>query len=157
MHLSRKKSHMTSKYGKNKEVAHETLGESVTDLKSWVIRQLTRHLFVILPSWVFQPSCCVSSLLLGREKGKQLHRPIKLIAKSIRGLWYFLKEYCKTFHYVNNNMLGYDWLLTALIYGLIGCFKSKLSDLICPITNICSRTVKQQIKIKHFTPLAYNL
>ena len=24
---------------------------------------LTRHVFVILPSWVFQPSCCVSSLM----------------------------------------------------------------------------------------------
>ena len=25
-------------------------------------------------------------------------------------------------------MLKYDWLLTALIYGLIGYFRSKLSD-----------------------------
>ena len=25
---------------------------------------LTRHLFVILPSWAFQPSCCVSSLFM---------------------------------------------------------------------------------------------
>ena len=32
-------------------------------------------------------------------------------------------------------MLEYDWFLTALIYGLIGCFRSKLSDLTCPITN----------------------
>ena len=31
-------------------------------------------------------------------------------------------------------MLEHDWLLTALIYGLIGCFRSKLSDLACPIT-----------------------
>ena len=37
-------------------------------------------------------------------------------------------------------MLEYDWLLTALIYGLIGCLRSKLSDLTCPITNICNRT-----------------
>ena len=27
------------------------------------IPNLTRHFFVILPSWVYQPSCCVSSLL----------------------------------------------------------------------------------------------
>ena len=54
-------------------------------------------------------------------------------------------------------MLEYDWLLTALIYGLIGCFRSKLSDLTCPITNVCNRTVKQQIKIKHFMPLASKL
>ena len=27
------------------------------------IPDLTRHVFVILPFWVFQPSCCVSSLL----------------------------------------------------------------------------------------------
>ena len=59
-----------------------------------------------------------------------------------------------TFNCVNNKMLEYDWLLTALIYGLIGCFRSKLSDLTCPITNICNRTVKQPIKIKHFMPLA---
>ena len=37
-------------------------------------------------------------------------------------------------------MLEYDWLLTALIYGLIGCFRSKLSDLTCPISNACNRT-----------------
>ena len=27
------------------------------------IPTLTRHFFVIMPSWVFQPSCCVSSLI----------------------------------------------------------------------------------------------
>ena len=37
-------------------------------------------------------------------------------------------------------MLEHDWLLTALIYGLIGCFRSKLSDLTCLITNICNQT-----------------
>ena len=42
---------------------------------------------------------------------------------------------------VNDEMLQYDWLLTALIYGLIGCFRFKLSDLICPITNICNAGV----------------
>ena len=36
-------------------------------------------------------------------------------------------------------MLEHDWLLTALIYVLIGCFRSKLSDLTCAITNICNR------------------
>ena len=35
-------------------------------------------------------------------------------------------------------MLEHDWLLTALIYTLIiiGCFRSKLSDLTHPITKI---------------------
>ena len=41
---------------------------------------------------------------------------------------------------VNNKMLERDWLLTALMYALIGCFRSKLSDLTCPITNICNRS-----------------
>ena len=41
---------------------------------------------------------------------------------------------------VNYKMLDYYWLSTALIYGLIGCFRSKLSDLTCPITDICNRT-----------------
>ena len=31
-------------------------------------------------------------------------------------------------------MLEHNWLLTALIYGLIGCFRSKLSDLTGLIT-----------------------
>ena len=42
-----------------------------------------------------------------------------------------------TVNCVNNKMLEYDWLLTALICGLLGRFRSKLSDLTCPITNIC--------------------
>ena len=59
-------------------------------------------------------------------------------------------------------MLEYDWFFTALFNGLIVCFRSKLSDLTCTITNICypdrpNRTVKQPIKIKHFRPLANNL
>ena len=29
---------------------------------------------------------------------------------------------------VNNKMLERDWLFTALIYALIGCFRSELSD-----------------------------
>ena len=36
-------------------------------------------------------------------------------------------------------MLEYDWLLTVLICGLIGWFRSKLSDKIGPITPICNR------------------
>ena len=32
-------------------------------------------------------------------------------------------------------MLEHEWLLTALIYAFTGCFRSKLSDLTCPITN----------------------
>ena len=34
-------------------------------------------------------------------------------------------------------MLEYDLLF---IYGLIGCFRTKLSNLTCPITNIRNRT-----------------
>ena len=83
-------------------------------------------------------------------KGKQLHRPIKLIAKRFRAYWYVFNEYGKIFNCVNNKMLEYHWLLTALIYGLIVCFRSKLFDLTCPITNSCNGTVKQQITIKHF-------
>ena len=29
----------------------------------------------------------------------------------------------------NNKMLEYDWLLSSLIYGLFGSFRSKLPDL----------------------------
>ena len=85
----------------------------------------------------------VSSLLLERDEGKQLHRPTKLMTKRFRALWYFFNEYGKTFNWVNNKLLEYDWLLTVLIYGLIGRVRSKLSGL-------PNRAVKQQIKIKHF-------
>ena len=98
------------------------------------IANLTWHFFVILSSWVFQPSCWVSSLLLEREIGK--HRPIKLIAKRFRALWYFFNEYGKTFNCVNNKMLEYDWLLTALIYG---SFRSNVSELNYPIMITCNR------------------
>ena len=40
---------------------------------------------------------------------------------------------------VNNNMLVYDWILTALTYGVMVCFRSKLSDLTCSVANICNR------------------
>ena len=43
---------------------------------------------------------------------------------------------------VNNKILEYDLLLKALIYGLNDCFRSRLSDLTCPITNICNRTAQ---------------
>ena len=57
-------------------------------------------------------------------------------------LQYFTDEYYYYYYYycVNNKMLEYDWLLTAFISGLIGCFRSKLSALTCPITNICNWT-----------------
>ena len=45
-------------------------------------------------------------------------------------------------------MLEYDWLITTLIYGLIAFFRSKLSDLTCPITNICD-----DFSLKNWTPL----
>ena len=54
----------------------------------------------------------------------------------------------KLLNCLNNKMLEHDWSLTAPIYGLIGFFRSKLSDLTCPMTNICNRTVKQPIKVK---------
>ena len=38
-----------------------------------------------------------------------------------------------------NKILQDDWLLFSLIYGLFGCFRSKLPDLTCHITNICNR------------------
>ena len=95
--------------------------------------------------------------IIGTRKGKQLHRPIKLIAKSFRALLYFSSEYGKTFNCVINKRLEHDWLLTALIYGLIGCFSSKLSDYEHLQSDKPNRTVKQQIKIKHFTPLTYKL
>ena len=50
------------------------------------IPNLTPCFFVFLPSWVFQSSSCVSSLLLESKKGKRLHRPIKLIPKRFRAL-----------------------------------------------------------------------
>ena len=46
----------------------------------------------------------------------------------------------KSLDYVNNRMLKHDWLVTALIYGLMGCFRSKLSNLTCLITSVCNWT-----------------
>ena len=46
-------------------------------------------------------------------------------------------------------MLEYDWFLTALIYGLIGCFRSKLSDLTCPTTNTNLRSFVMTHFLKH--------
>ena len=46
-------------------------------------------------------------------------------------------------------MLEYDWFLTVLIYGLIGCFRSKLSDLTCPITNKNLRSFVMTHFLKH--------
>jgi len=80
--------------------------------------------------------------------------------------WYFLvsvnSEIASEIHNctsncVKNKMLKYDWFLTALIYGLIGCFRSKLSNSTCLITNICNHTVEQPIKIEQFMPLANKL
>ena len=46
-------------------------------------------------------------------------------------------------------MLEYYWFLTALIYGLIGCFRSKLSDLTCLITNKNLRSFVMTHFLKH--------
>ena len=58
---------------------------------------------------------------------------------------------------VNNKMLEHDWLLTALIYAFIDCFRSKLSDYKHLQSDRPNRTVEQSIKIKHFMPLANKL
>ena len=61
-------------------------------------------------------------------------------------------------NYVNNKMLEHDWLLTTLIYALIGCFRSKLSDLTCAITNICNRTGQiGQLNSQSWQPCKRNL
>ena len=39
-------------------------------------------------------------------------------------------------------MLEYDWLLTAFIYGLIGCFTSRLSDLTHLIISYLNRHIR---------------
>ena len=54
-------------------------------------------------------------------------------------------------------MLECDWLLRALIYGLIGCFGSKLSNYNHSQSDRPNRTVKQPIKIMHCMPLANKL
>ena len=57
-------------------------------------------------------------------------------------------------------MLKHDWLLTALICDLIGCFRFKLSDLTWPITIIWNWTGqnKQPITIINlFMPLSNKL
>ena len=46
-------------------------------------------------------------------------------------------------------MLEYYWFLTALSYGLIGFFRSKLSDLTCPITNKNLRSFVMTHFLKH--------
>ena len=56
-------------------------------------------------------------------------------------------------------MLEYDWLLTAHIYGLFGCFRVQtvrfdLSNYKHLYSDKLNRTVKQPIKIKHCMPLA---
>ena len=59
---------------------------------------------------------------------------------------------------VNSKMPEYDRLLTALVCDFIGCFRSNLSDLTCPITrDRTNQTVKQPIKINHFMALANKL
>ena len=42
-------------------------------------------------------------------------------------------------------MLEYDRLFKAVIYGLIDCLRSKLSDLTCSITNICKKKKIQKL------------
>ena len=56
--------------------------------------------------------------------------------------YYYHYYYCYYYYYncVNNKMLEYDWLLRAFTFGLIGCFRSKLSASTCPITMNCNWT-----------------
>ena len=108
-----------------------------------------RKLFALLPSHLFVLSLSPSSvdyrsfpcILSISFKYLPLFLLIS-ITSYIPPLSSLLQFNCDYFdNCVNNKMLDYDWLLTALIYGLIGCFRSKLSaDLMCPITNICNRT-----------------
>ena len=84
------------------------LGERLTSLYISHIRLVTFFAFSWHPNLTYYVS-----------------KPIEIVAYSI-----IIINKC-----VNNKMLKYDWLSTALIYGLIGCFRSKLSDLTCPITN----------------------
>ena len=63
---------------------------------------------------------------------------------------------------VNYKIFEYDWLLTALIYGLIGCFRVQtiqfdLSDYKHLQLDRPNRTVNQPITIKHCMPLANKL
>ena len=56
---------------------------------------------------------------------------------------------------VSIKMLEYDWLLAALIYSLIDCFRSKLSDLTCPITNIIAKAAICSADLKSLARLNY--
>ena len=52
------------------------------------MHSLAPHFFVILPSWVLQPSCCVSSLIgtlrkTRRQRQRELHQTIRLKSKKI--------------------------------------------------------------------------
>ena len=70
---------------------------------------------------------CETDILLN------LVQKLLIVVVVVVGLTY------EIYNCVSHKMLKYDSLLTALIYGLIGCFGSKLSDLTCPITNNCNR------------------
>ena len=69
----------------------------------------------------------------GWDMDKDFHWHLILLLFS-----FYCYYYCH--NCVNNKILEHDWLLAALIYGLIGSFGPKLSDLTHPITNICNRT-----------------
>ena len=58
---------------------------------------------------------------------------------------------------VNDKMLEHDWLLTALIYALIGCRFDLSEYKHSVLSDRPNWTVKQPIKVKHFMPLANKL
>ena len=66
--------------------------------------------------------------IIGTRK-RQTATPVnKTNSQKVSCTLIFFNEYGKTFNCVHNKILEYYWLLTALIYGLIGYFRSKLSD-----------------------------
>ena len=98
----------------------------------------------------FQNSCLVFTLFVHNQQGRNTISKDNItmapgaLPQSCVPLYCYRCCCCYLYYYyyyyyyyncVNNKMLEYDWFLTALIYGLIRCFRSKLSDLTCPITS----------------------
>ena len=70
------------------------------------IPNLTRHFFVIVPSWVFQPSCCVSSLMGARLRSKQI-----ACLKSVTLLFILQQQKQYLNKNIYNNRPQYQFLL----------------------------------------------
>ena len=123
-------------------------------------QQIAEHSF-----FQFQNSCLVITLFVHNQQGRntvskdnittapgalpQSCVPLYCYRCCCCYLYYYYYYYYYYYNCVNNKMLEYDWFLTALIYGLIGCFRSKLSDLTCPITNKNLRSFVMTHFLKH--------